>query len=171
METPILDGALFILARIVEFINIGMIILFAVRGVPARYIYAVLSVTVISLLFFVVSLLFRSEDALKLSFLVTVGAFVVMILIARHALSKASIDIILPEASKCPVCSAFVKQEGAIALHVGHSYLFFDQEEHLRKFLESPEDYAKIRRMEIKSDMIGKAYVYKNGVWLELKNT
>ncbi|MEM3426689.1 hypothetical protein [Hydrogenobacter thermophilus] len=171
METPVLDGVLFILARLVEFFNIGVIILFAIRGVPAKYIYAVLSVTILSLISFVVSLLFKGDTVLKLSFLITLGAFFVMVLITRHALKKAGVSIVLPEGARCPVCSAFIKPDKAIALSLGNFYLFFDEEDHLKKFLASPEEYAKIRKIQMKREDIGKAYIYKDGLWSEVNYT
>jgi hypothetical protein len=165
VEVPVLDGVLFILSRLLEFVNIGVIFLFAVKGVPTRYIYAVLLLTVLSLLSFVASLFLRGNGPLKVSFFITLASFIAVILIMLRALRKAGADIILPEGTRCPVCSAFVKLQRAFALQVGNTHLFFDEEEHLKKFLSAPQDYAKIRKLNIKSAQIDKAYVFKDGTW------
>ncbi|MGB9873523.1 MAG: hypothetical protein ACPLRS_00975, partial [Hydrogenobacter sp.] len=156
MEVPILDGVLFILSRLLEFINIGIIFLFAVRGVPTKYIYAVLLLTILSLLSFVVSLFFKGDTALKVSFLVALVSFVSVLSIAVYALRRTGVDIVLPEDARCPVCSAFVRPQSAFALQMGNTYLFFDQEEHLIKFLSAPQEYAKIRKLKIEDIKIGK---------------
>ncbi len=165
MESPALDGTLFILARLLEFANIGVIILFASKNVPARYIYYVLGITVFSILFFVVSLFIKGL-ALTLSLVITLFAFALMLAIAVKVLRAPVADIDVPESTRCPVCSAFVKRtEGMVALQAGSSYLFFDSEEHLKRFLEEFEEYVRIRRLNVQRESLGRAFMFTRGRW------
>ena len=166
-ETPVLDGVLFVLARLLEFFNIGVIILFAVRGVPARYIYTVLLITLTSLTFFVIS--FFLHAPLLLSSAITLIAFLSVLYIAIRVLRKEIVDISIPQGVRCPVCSAYIKKEdGVVALRVRDSYIFFDSEEHLRRFLSDFEDYKRLRGLKISREDLGKAYILKDGIWKEV---
>jgi len=167
-ETPVLDGVLFVLARLLEFLNIGVIILFAVRGVPARYIYTVLLITLTSLTFFVISFLLHAP--LLLSSAITLIAFLSVLYVAIRVLRKEIVDVSIPQGVRCPVCSAYVKEkeDGVIALRVRDSYIFFDSEEHLQRFLADFEDYKRLRGLKISREDLGKAYILKDGIWKEV---
>lgn len=170
METPLVDGVLFVLARLLEFFGIGILFLFAVRGVAARYIYLVLFMILTSLSSFVLSLFFKGST-LKLSFLVTVLTFLGILIIALYAIRSATVEINIPDGYRCPVCSAFVKLvDNIVALKAGHLFLFFDSKEHLMKFLKAPEEYAKIRKINLMSEAFEEIYIYTDGKWLRVKN-
>ncbi len=156
------------LARVLEFFNIGVIILLANKNAPTKYIYYTLSLTVFSVLFFIVAI-FVKGSALLLSLFITILAFVVATFLAVKAIKSPFMDIDIPEGSRCLVCSSFIKKvEGVTALHVENRFLFFDSEEHLRRFLQNFEEYVKIRRLNLVVDDIKGAYKLDNEKWKSL---
>ncbi len=169
MDSSTIHGLLSLLARLLELFNIGVIILLANKNAPIRYIYYVLGLTVFSVSAFVISVLIKGL-ALTVSLIITLFAFVLTAILAIKAIKSPFLDIDIPEGARCLVCSSFIKRlNGVTALQVENTFLFFDSEEHLRRFLQEFEEYTRVRRLQLRKDSIKGAYKLQANSWQRLE--
>jgi len=72
------------------------------------------------------------------------------------------------ENTRCVVCSAYIKpNQEYLVLKCGENYLYFDTEEHLKRFFENIEEYKKFRNLQIKEPE--RYYIYSKRLWIDLK--
>jgi len=72
------------------------------------------------------------------------------------------------ETTRCVVCSAYIKpKQEYFVLRYGENYLYFDTEEHLKRFLENIEEYKKFRNLQIKEPEY--YYIHSRRLWVDLK--
>ena len=148
-------GHLLIFAsRLFEVFGFLMVILFIFKGIALKYVFITAGITTSGILLSLFGFLSGRISALQ-SFAIE-GVFAGFILaLAFHAFMEKREERRRlpkpPEKVRCPVCMGFVKKEDQYCVaREGKDLLYFDTEEHLRRFLEDLAEYKKLRKLNIK---------------------
>ncbi len=140
-------------SRFLELLGIIMIIFFAIKRYKAKYIYYTTLIILISISISAVAIFIR-EYFVILSLTSTIVSSILLGLLIIYVIKnrESTLEIIPEEGERCPVCTAFVKENspGLATLTMDNVMLFFDSVDHLVKFLEDPVFYIKQRRLPIR---------------------
>jgi hypothetical protein len=169
MEKQELSHILVILAGLLRAVGIACMIALIFLGARLRYIFLIALLTVGGIFTTVLSFLL---GILSFTHAIIYEAIVIFIngLVFFYAYrEKNKLPPPKPsETTRCVVCSAYIKpNQEYFVLRCGENYLYFDTEEHLKRFLENIEEYKKLRNLQIKEPEC--YYIHSKRIWVDLK--
>ncbi|MFN3264690.1 MAG: hypothetical protein ACK42C_07310, partial [Aquificaceae bacterium] len=172
LDAVTLGHILIVVARLLEMFSFGMVLVFIFKGVALKHIFLTAGITVGGILVSIFGYLgsFLSPMA---SFAVDAFVFSVVLAIAFYAfMEKREFRIKPPppppRGTRCPVCGGFVKAEDDYAVaREGRDLLYFDSREHLESFLESFQEYKRLRRLNFKR--VEDFYLKDSGGWKKVE--
>ncbi|WP_448587831.1 hypothetical protein [Thermocrinis sp.] len=169
MEKQELANILVILVGLLRAIGIASIIALIFLGARLRYIFITAILTLggifTTILSFVLGILsFTHAIIYEVFFIMSILGVLLLAFRERKNLPPPKPS----ENTRCALCSALIRENMEyFVLKCGEDYLYFDSEEHLRKFLKHREEYKKYRKLRI-----GKPecyYIKSSKTWIPLK--
>ncbi|MCC6063701.1 MAG: hypothetical protein LM570_04135 [Thermocrinis sp.] len=170
MEEQELSHILIILAGLLRAVGIACMIALIFLGAPLRYIFLIALLTVGGIFTAVLSFLLGILSFTHAVIYEVVVIFINLLVFFYAYREKKNLPPPKPsETTRCVVCSAYIKpNQEYFVLKCGENYLYFDTEEHLKRFfLENIEEYKKFRNLQIKEPEC--YYIHSRKLWVDLK--
>ncbi len=150
------------LSRAMELLGIVIIIILAMNKIHPKYIYIIAGLIVSSVLFSIVSLFFKGIFyPLSIGFTFLVGLISAGIGIYAYTNKEKTVYLVPEEGERCPVCSKYIRQDlpTLTYLKIDNIELFFDNFDHLIKFLRDLDFYKKMKGLPIRSGKVDEILV------------
>ncbi len=149
-------GYLLIFAsRLLEVFGFLMTLLFIFKGVALKYVFITAGLTASGILISLFSFISGKISAIQSFAIESVFAGFILAL-GFYAFKEKQEEKLRPpkpppKGTRCPVCMGFVKEDYYCVAREGRDLYYFDEEEHLKRFLEDLSEYKRLRKLNIKS--------------------
>ena len=149
-------GYLLIFAsRLLEVFGFLMALLFIFKGVALKHVFITAGLTVSGILISLFGFVSGKISAIQSFVIESVFAGFILAL-GFYAFKEKREEKLRPpkpppKGTRCPVCMGFVKEDYYCVAREGNDLYYFDEEEHLKRFLEDLGEYKRLRKLNIKS--------------------
>jgi YHS domain-containing protein len=149
-------GYLLIFAsRLLEVFGFLMALLFIFKGVALKHVFITAGLTVSGILISLFGFVSGKISAIQSFAIESVFAGFILAL-GFYAFKEKREEKLRPpkpppKGTRCPVCMGFVKEDHYCVAREGKDLYYFDEEEHLKRFLEDLSEYKRLRKLNIKS--------------------
>ena len=172
MEFPAIGYLLMVVSRLLEMFGFLMAAIMIVKGIALRFIFSAAGVSILAMIGAIYSFLTGSVPVHVSFGIDAAGALLVSAITYYGFVHKRKSRLKappIPKDHRCPVCTAFVKEEDQyVVAREGKDLFYFDSREHFKKFVENFKYYKNLRKLNIYriEDVYDKTY----GKWYTLED-